>query len=111
MLTEPGAVSWNPTWDQIYQRHLTKPSRGAPCPQPTRARLIKEGLSAHLVTGDLVDLDGYYLITRFDAVIDVGSVQHNPLGPAKRILDHARSLLKQGVGTRLPEVTFPYRVA
>src|ERR1700730_17058027 len=141
---EPGAVSWDPAWDKIYQRHVKRypaeeavgfvlrnfgsaPARhdvkildlgcgqgahlwflaregfeaygidgSATGVELARALLVKDGLSAHLVTGDLVDLDRYYPATRFGGLIDVGSVQHNPLGPAKRILDQARNLLKPG---------------
>ena len=124
-------MSWDPTWEQIYHRHLKRyPAEevigfvlrnfgGAParrdlkildlgCGQgvhlwflaregfdaygidgsasgveSARALLAREGLRADVVTGDLMDLERHYGGTRFDAVIDMGSIQPNPLGRGK----------------------------
>lgn len=62
----------------------------------SRKVMTEEKLTADLKIGDVSDLSSYYDGLKFDAIIDMGCLQHNPLKSSKRILGQAYSLLKPG---------------
>lgn len=57
-------------------------------------RLHEEGLNASLQVGDVVSLTDFYPTEHFDAVVDVGCLQHNTVAAVDAILDRVVAVLK-----------------
>lgn len=58
--------------------------------------LRREGLKATVIVGKFLDLASYYAPASFDAITDMGSLQHNRIEDMAVILNHCRTLLKSG---------------
>lgn len=58
--------------------------------------LRREGLQATVIAGKFLDLASYYAPASFDAITDMGSLQHNRIEDMAVILSHCRTLLKSG---------------
>jgi hypothetical protein len=118
MRTETGAVIWDPTWDQIYQRHVA-------ASDVEHRGIAPNNLLSHTVAGwgrsngftslFLGDVSGSPDLMRFKASVSSGRL---PQHIGRRVHDRLmfdrlcqRWLQAKGVGTPLPGVTFPYRVA
>ncbi|MEH1796636.1 class I SAM-dependent methyltransferase [Nostoc sp.] len=59
-------------------------------------RLQSEGLKAHFQVGDLISLSNFYSPAYFDAVLDVGCLQHNSIQGIKTIVEQVKTVLKPG---------------
>lgn len=59
-------------------------------------RLAADGLDADLRVGDIARLADFYQAGTFNAVIDVTSIQHQPLASIEAIHDAVLSILKPG---------------
>lgn len=58
------------------------------------ARLREEAVTAQLRVGDIASLAVLYPSVRFDAVIDITCLQHNPLDTVQAVADQALAILK-----------------
>lgn len=61
-----------------------------------RERLVADDLDAHLIRGDIADLEESAEPGSFDAVIDVAAIQHNRLDAVRRCLAGIRASLAPG---------------
>ncbi len=64
--------------------------------EKAQKRLTSEGLSADLRVGNVGNIIEIYAGTQFDAVLDVGCLQCNPLGAVQKIVNQTYDLLKPG---------------
>jgi SAM-dependent methyltransferase len=64
--------------------------------EKAQKRLMSEGLQADLRVGDVGNISAVYTGTQFDAIIDVGCLQCNPLNAVQNIVNQTYALLKPG---------------
>lgn len=94
---ELGCGEGNNLWFLAREGFAASGIDGSPTAiQKAEERLSAEGLKAHLQVGDVAELTELYTQMQFDAVLNVGCLQHNTLAAVKSILEQMRNLLKPG---------------